>query len=105
MDAGADGGDDLGVGVAEDHGAPGTDVIDVALAIGVKEVGAAGALEEDRVAADAAEGAHRRVDAAGYVALGRGKEVVGSGHGGGSPGQGAGRGQRIGAGVGRPAVI
>ena len=56
--------------VAEDHRPPGADVVDVALAVGVAEVRALGARDEARRAADGAEGAHRRVDAAGDDALG-----------------------------------
>jgi len=47
------------VAVAEDHRAPGADVVDIALVILVDDVGALGVLEEQRCAADAAEGAHR----------------------------------------------
>jgi hypothetical protein len=56
--------------VAEDHRAPGTDVVDIALVILVDDVGAFGVLEEQRRAADALERADRRVDAAGDVFLG-----------------------------------
>src|SRR5690606_38799568 len=45
-------------------------------------VGTFGVLEEQRRAAHAAEGAHRRVDAAGDVLLGVGEEEFGAGHGG-----------------------
>jgi hypothetical protein len=58
------------VAVAQDHRAPGADVVDVALAFGVPDVGALRALDEARRAADGAEGAHGRVDAAGDDALG-----------------------------------
>src|SRR5687768_14534047 len=50
--------------VSGEHRAPRADVVDVALAVGVPEVGARGALEEHRRAADCAKGAHWRVDAA-----------------------------------------
>jgi hypothetical protein len=56
--------DDVGVTVAEDGRAPGADVVDVAVVVGVVEVGALGLLDEQRVAADAAEGADGGVDAA-----------------------------------------
>jgi hypothetical protein len=56
--------------VAEDHRAPGADVVDVALVVLVDDVGAFGVLEEQRRAADALERADRRVDAAGDVLLG-----------------------------------
>ncbi len=45
-------------GVAQDHGAPGAEVVDVAIAVGVDEIGALGALNEGRSAANGAEGAH-----------------------------------------------
>ncbi len=83
------------VAVAKDHGAPGADVVDVALAVGVPEVGALGALHEARRAAHGLEGAHGRVDAArdelagalqqGEVAVGHGRGragLVGAGWGG-----------------------
>src|SRR5204862_342169 len=59
-----------GVAVAEDHRAPGADVVDVALALGVDDGRALGAGDEARRAADGAEGAHRGVDAARYDLLG-----------------------------------
>ena len=83
VDAVADGLDDIWVGVTQDHGAPGADVVDVAVAVGVEDIGPGRAGEEDRVAADAAEGPHRGVHAPGDVALGGGEEVVGAGHGAG----------------------
>ena len=69
------------VGVAEDHRAPGADVVDIALVVLVDHIGAFGVLEEQRCAANAPEGAYRRVDAAGDVLLGIGKQGFGTGHG------------------------
>jgi hypothetical protein len=80
-DAVSDGCDDLRVGVTEDHGPPGADIIDVALAVGVEEVGSGRTLEEDGVSAHAAEGPHRGVHTAWDVTLGGGEEVMGAGHG------------------------
>ena len=60
-----DRGEDVGVGVAEDERAPRADVVDVAVAVHVDELGAQSALDEDRVAPDGAHRPHRRVDAAG----------------------------------------
>ncbi len=51
--------DHLRVRVAQDHRPPGADVIDEAPPIGGGGIGAGGFLEEDRLAADAAKGAHR----------------------------------------------
>ena len=53
------------VGVAQNHRSPGADVIDEAASINVSDRCAAGALDEQRRAADAAKSAHRRIDAAG----------------------------------------
>ena len=78
-----DGFDDGGKGVAEDHGAPGAEVVDVAVAVGVGEVGAGGGLDEGGRAADGAKGAHGGVDAAGKEALGALLEGLGTGAGGG----------------------
>src|SRR3989442_10556977 len=49
--------------VAGHHRTPGSDIVDVAAAIRVPQVGARGPLEEQRHAADGTKGAHRRVDA------------------------------------------
>jgi hypothetical protein len=56
--------------VAEDERPPGTDIVDVAIAVGVPDVRAQAANQERRVAADRAEGANGRVDAAGDKLLG-----------------------------------
>ncbi|MNS62408.1 hypothetical protein D3C72_954670 [compost metagenome] len=54
-----------GMAVAQDHRAPGADVVDVTLVVGVPEIGALCALDETGRAADGLEGAHGRVHAAG----------------------------------------
>ena len=74
-----DGLDDRRKGVAEDHRTPGAEVVDIAIAVGVDEVGALGALDEWRRAAHGAKGPHRRVDAAGKEALGAFLERLGTG--------------------------
>ena len=74
LGGGLDGLDDGGVGVAEDDGAVALDEVDVAAALDVPHVGALGAVDEVRRAADAAEGAHRRVHPAGDDALGPGEQ-------------------------------
>ncbi len=74
--SGLHGGDHLRVGVAEDHRAPGADVVGVPLAVGVLHLGARALLEEERRAADRAEGADRRIDAAGDVLLGACEELL-----------------------------
>ena len=51
--------------VPEDRRAPGADVIDVFIAIDVPDPCALRALDEERLAAETAKGAHRRIDAAG----------------------------------------
>jgi hypothetical protein len=53
------------VRVAEDHRAPGADVVDVGVPVDVDDLGAVGALDEDRVAPDRAHGANGRIHAAG----------------------------------------
>ncbi len=63
--------------VADDHRAPGTDVVDVAVAVDVVQVGAIGAFDEERLAADRLERAHRRIDAARQQLLGAGEQGVG----------------------------
>ena len=50
--------------MAQDHWAPRADVIGVALAVGVPEIGTLGALHKAGRAADGFEGPHRRVDSA-----------------------------------------
>ena len=50
--------------VPQDHRAPGADVVDVSISVDVVQIGAVAALEEDRLAADAAKRAGRAVDAA-----------------------------------------
>jgi hypothetical protein len=66
--------------VAEDHRAPGADVIHVALVIFVGDVGAFGMLEEQRRAAHAFERSHGGVHTAGDVFLGIGKQGFGTRH-------------------------
>src|SRR5438093_798067 len=61
-----------GVGVAHDRGTPAVDVVDVAVAVDVGDVGALGLREDDRVTADAAEGSDRGVDATWNDGPGRG---------------------------------
>ena len=61
----ADGFDDRREGVAKDHGAPGAEAVEVFVAVGVPQVGAEGALDERRIAADRAKRPYRRVHAAG----------------------------------------
>src|SRR5207248_9309866 len=62
---GRHGGGDTGVTVAEDQRAPGADVVEVAVAVEVDEVRPLTLGDEDGLAADAAEGAGRTIDATG----------------------------------------
>ena len=64
-----------GVGVAEDERPPRAHVVDVVVAVDVDDLGAVAALDEDRVAADGAHRAHRRVDAAGQALQRAGVEL------------------------------
>ena len=74
------GGDDLRMRVAGDGRAPGADVVDVGTALDVVQAGALGALEEYRVAADAVEGAHGGIDAAGDMHPGACDQVLARSH-------------------------
>ena len=60
----------LVVGVAADGGPPGSDVVDVLVAVHVVCIRALHAVEDNWVAAHGAEGADGRVDAAGEERLG-----------------------------------
>ncbi len=66
-------------GVAQNHGTPGAEVVDVAIAVGVEEIRALGAVDKRRIAAHGAKGTHGRVDAAGKVTLGALLEGLGTG--------------------------
>ena len=61
--------DDAGMGVADDHGAPGTDVVDILVAVDVADGTAFGPGNERRRAADAVIRADRAVDAARHEGL------------------------------------
>ena len=67
--------------VAEDHRAPGADVIDVAAAVGIGQPRAVGRGDETRSAADRLERPHRRVDAAGDRAARTREQGFGDGDG------------------------
>ena len=67
--------DDRRVRVAVDQRAPRADPVDVAVAVDVDELGALAALDEDRVAADRAHRADRRVHAAGQAAAARARRA------------------------------
>ena len=69
-------GNDFGMGMAGDHRPPGADVVDVSIAVDVDQVGALGAFDERRRAADRGERAYRRIDAAGNNFAGRLEQVV-----------------------------
>ncbi len=68
--------DHFRMGVADDGRAPRADVVDIALAVRVPEIRAFGARDEARRAADGAEGAHGRIDAAWRGFLCAGKQDV-----------------------------
>src|SRR5205814_3245500 len=76
----ADGGHHLMVSMPQDHRPPRGDVVEVVVPIDVDDMAAARLADEERVAADALESAHRTVDAAGdsfYGALVEGARAVG----------------------------
>ena len=64
-----DRGDDGRMRVAEDQRPPGADVVDVAVAVDVPQIRALAALDDDRLAADAAERPRRAVHAARHELL------------------------------------
>ena len=63
-------------GVAEDHGPPGAEEVEVAVAVDVVEVGSFGVADERRVTADGAEGPDGRVDASGKKQFGTKLQVA-----------------------------
>ncbi len=65
-----DGRDDRRMAVAQDHRPPRADVVDVAVAVDVEEIGPFGAVEEDRLAADAAERPGGAIHPAGHELFG-----------------------------------
>ncbi len=71
------------VTVAKNHGAPGTDVIDVALVVFVVQVGALGVLEENGRTTDTAKRPDRRIHATGDVFLSLFEQGFGVRHGSG----------------------
>jgi thiamine-phosphate pyrophosphorylase len=68
------------VAVAEDHRAPGANVIHITLVVFVSDVGAFSVFEEQRRAANALERANRGIHATGNVFLGIGKQGFGTRH-------------------------
>ena len=71
------GGNHLGMVVAEDHRAPGSHVVDVAVVIFIVQIGAAGGVEKHRGAAYAFEGSHRGIYTPGNVFLGLTEKLFG----------------------------
>ena len=65
--------DDAGMGVADDHGTPGSDVVDILVAVDVGDGTALGPGDKRRRAADTAVGTDRAVDAARHEGLRFGK--------------------------------
>ncbi len=76
-----DGVGDGGMGVAEDEGAEGGDVVDVGVAVKVEDAGPLAVGDEGRVAADGLEGADGAGDAAGHVAASEVAQFAGAGSG------------------------
>ena len=74
--AACDGGDDRRMGMPQDQRSPRADVVDVAVAVEVVEIGALAALEKNRLAADAAKRPGRAIHAAGHQLLGAGERGV-----------------------------
>ena len=74
---GFDGGNDFRMGVAENRRPPGADVINQFIAVHVPDVRAFGPVDEERLAADGAERAHGRIDAAGNIFQRLGEQLLG----------------------------
>ena len=68
--------------MAENHRSPGKDVIEVAVAVEIEEIGPFGPIDENRLAADAAKRPGGTVDAAGheFFRSGEGKTAFFAGH-------------------------
>jgi hypothetical protein len=64
--------------VAEDHGAPGAEEVEVTVAIGVEEIGTLGVGDEGWVAAYGTEGSNGRVDASGKKLFGALLQMAGA---------------------------
>ena len=64
-----------GMPVTQDHRSPGTDVVDIAIAVDVLQPAALAALNDDWRAPHRTEGACRAVDAARHQLLGTGEEL------------------------------
>jgi hypothetical protein len=73
--SGLHGGNDFRMRVTEDGRPPGADVINQFISVHVPDFGAAGPVDEKRIAADGAERAHRRIDAAGNIFQRFGKKL------------------------------
>ena len=74
---GLDGRNDFGMRMAENRRPQGADVINQLVAVHVPNARAFGMADEERLAADGAERAHRQIDAAGNVFQRLGKQCFG----------------------------
>jgi len=72
---------DLRVTMSQQQRAPGTNIVDVFIPIGVEEMRALAARDENGIAAHTAESPHRRVHAAGNRRLSAAEQLFGSGAG------------------------
>ncbi|OQB91040.1 MAG: hypothetical protein BWX84_01584 [Verrucomicrobia bacterium ADurb.Bin118] len=77
--SGLDGGDDFRVGMAQNSGPPGADIINVFVAIHVPDAAPRSAVHEEGLAANGAKGAHGGVDPSGNELQRFGKERLGFG--------------------------
>jgi hypothetical protein len=73
-----DGGGDSRIGVAEKHGSPRADEIELLIAIGVIKILALTTFDDERFAADGTEGTDRRVDATNENFFGFGEDLEGA---------------------------
>ena len=67
LGGGFDGGNDFWMRVAENRRPPSEDIINQFIPVHVPNLAAAGFVDKERMAADGAEGAHGRIDAAGNI--------------------------------------
>ena len=71
-------GDNGGMRVAKQHGSPGTDEVEQAVAVGVEKILAGAALDDERFTADGTESANWAIDAADEDLFGFGEDFAGA---------------------------
>jgi hypothetical protein len=69
--------------MAEDHRAPRTEEVEIAVAVGVEQISALGMGDERRMAAYCAKGPNGRINASGEILFGAELKLMGAGSGAG----------------------